>query len=189
LAIPAVLLAALLLLLLRPKLEELEQELLHPMHYFELVEPICEKHGLEAALLMGLVFTESSFDPQAVSSAGALGLTQIMPETFDWLQGKTRESLPLDALFEPEISLRYGALLLRYLLDEFALPETALAAYHAGRGRVNQWLRDPSISPDGRTLKHIPSNDTRHYVNKVMKAYAKYDEIIQEYNYELSITH
>jgi len=150
------------------------------MHYFELVDATAREHGLDSALLMGLVFTESSFDPQAVSSVGARGLTQIMPETFEWLQGKTGESLPLDALFEPEISLRYGALLLRYLLDEFALPETALAAYHAGRGRVNQWLRDPEISPDGHTLAHIPSNDTRHYVNKVMRAYAKYEEILLE---------
>jgi len=45
---------------------------------------------------------------------------------------------------------------------------------------VNQWLRDPAISPDGRTLEHIPSNDTRHYVNKVMRAYGKYEEIINE---------
>jgi soluble lytic murein transglycosylase len=152
------------------------------MHYFELVEPICEDHGLDSALLMALVFTESSFDPQAISSVGARGLTQIMPETFEWLQGKTGESQPLDSLFEPEISLRYGALLLRLLLDEFGLPETALAAYHAGRGRVNQWLRDPAISPDGLTLTSIPSSDTRHYVSKVMKANMKYDEYINHSN-------
>ena len=179
-AVPAVLLAALFLLLLRPKIEEIEQELFYPIRYFELIDSTAQEHGLDTALLMGLVFTESSFDPQAVSSVGARGLTQIMPETFEWLQSKTGESLSLEALFEPEISLRYGALLLRYLLDEFAQPETALAAYHAGRGRVNQWLRDPAISPDGRTLTHIPSNDTRHYVNKVMKAYTKYEEIIRD---------
>jgi len=171
-----------LVLLLRPKLEEIEQELFYPMHYFDLIDGTAQEHGLDTALLMGLVFTESSFDPQAVSSVGAQGLTQIMPETFEWLQSKTGESLSLDALFEPEISLRYGAQLLRILLDEFALPETALAAYHAGRGRVNQWLRDPEISPDGSTLvlARLPSNDTRHYVNKVMRAYAKYEEIIRE---------
>ena len=131
------------------------------------------------ALLRGLILTESSFDPRAVSSVGARGLTQIMPETFEWLQSKTGDALPLDALFEPETSVRYGALLLQLLLDEFEAPETALAAYHAGRGRVNQWLRDPAISPDGRTLAKIPAPDTRHYVDKVMKAYAKYDEFIQ----------
>ncbi|MDR2686203.1 MAG: lytic transglycosylase domain-containing protein [Oscillospiraceae bacterium] len=171
----ALLVGALLALLFRPKVE---RELFYPMEYFELVERACGERGLEPALLMGLALTESSFDPRAVSPAGARGLTQIMPETFEWLQGKTGEALPLDALFEPEVSLRYGALLLRLLLDEFILPETALAAYHAGRGRVNQWLRDPAVSPDGRALARIPAPDTRHYVGKVMKAYNKYNEIL-----------
>jgi len=177
LAIPALLLAALLLLLLRPKLE---RALLYPMDYFKLIDGMSRSCGIDTALLMGLVLTESSFDPRAVSSVGARGLTQIMPETFDWLLGKTGEALPLEALFEPEISLRYGALLLRFHLDEFGAPETALAAYHAGRGRVNEWLRDPSLSPDGHALAHIPAPDTRHYVAKVMKAYEKYGEFIRD---------
>jgi len=128
---------------------------------------------------------DALFEPEISLHYGAL-LLQILleefevPETFDWLLWKTGEELPFDALFEPEISLRYGALLLRILLDEFELTPTAVAAYHAGRGRVNQWLRDPDVSPDGRVLAHIPSNDTRHYVNKVMRAYARYEEIILE---------
>ena len=172
------LLAALLVFLLWPRIEEPLQELFYPVEYRTLIEGACEAQGLEPALLMALAFTESSFDPLAVSSVGARGLTQIMPETFDWLLLKTREKLFFDNLFEPEVSLRYGALLLRLLLDEFGAPETALAAYHAGRGRVNQWLRDPAVSPDGYRLEHIPTNDTRHYVNKVMRAYGKYEEIL-----------
>jgi len=177
LAIPALLMAALLLLLYRPALEH---RLFYPWDHYELISRTAETQGVDTALLLGLIHTESSFHADAVSSVGARGLTQIMPETFEWLQGKTGESLPLSALFEPENSVRYGALLLRLLLDEFGAPETAMAAYHAGRGRVNEWLRDPAISPDGRTLAHIPSSDTRHYVNKVMKAYAKYDEILRD---------
>jgi len=175
LALPAILLAA-LLLLLRPGLDRV----LYPMDYYGLIDSAASENQTDTALLMALVFTESSFDPRAVSPVGARGLTQIMPETFAWLQGKTGEKLELDALFEPEISLRYGALLLRLHLDEFGYTETALAAYHAGRGRVNQWLRDPEISPDGRTLANIPSNDTRHYINKVIKAYAKYNGLINK---------
>jgi len=171
------LLAALLLLLYRL---EIEQRVFYPWDYDELISQTAQDYDVSNALLRGLVLTESSFNPRAVSSVGARGLTQIMPETFEWLQGKTGEDLPLDALFEPEVNLRYGALLLRTLLDEFGETETALAAYHAGRGRVNQWLRDPGISLDGYRLDHIPSNDTRHYVNKVMKAYGKYEEFIRE---------
>jgi len=157
------LLAALLLLLCRL---EIEQRIFYPWDYDELIRGTAQVQGVSDALLRGLILTESSFDPQAVSPVGARGLTQIMPETFEWLLSKTGETLPLEALFEPEVSVRYGALLLRTLLDEFGETETALAAYHAGRGRVNGWLRDPEISPDGRTLAHIPANDTGHYVTK-----------------------
>jgi len=170
------LLAALLLLVYRPALEH---RLFYPWDHFELIDQTAGAYGVETALLLGLIRTESSFRPEAVSPVGARGLTQIMPETFEWLQGKTGEALPLAALFEPETSVRYGALLLRTLLDEFGDTGTALAAYHAGRGRVNGWLRDPSLSPDGRALPQIPAPDTRHYVNKVMKAYGKYDEYIR----------
>ena len=56
------------------------------------------------------------------------------------------------------------------LLDEFKAEETAVAAYHAGRGRVNSWLKDKNISPDGVNLRDIPIPETAHYVRKVMRA-------------------
>ena len=120
--------------------------------------------------MLAVIKTESSFDPEAESSAGALGLTQITPETFHWLQTKTGEALSDNALCDPETSIRYGALFLGLLLDEFKAEETAVAAYHAGRGRVNSWLKDKNISPDGVNLRDIPIPETAHYVRKVMRA-------------------
>ena len=55
--------------------------------------------------------------------------------------------------------------------------ETAVAAYHAGRGRVNGWLADESISPDGKTLGDIPIPETAHYVRKVMRAVNIYEKL------------
>lgn len=149
-------------------------ERLYPKEYANLVEQYAAQYELPPALIYAVIRTESHFDPQALSSVGARGLTQIMPETFDWLMSKTGEQLPHDALYEPEYSIRYGALLLHMLLDEFGQTETALAAYHAGRGQVNRWLKDPDISADGKRLAQIPFPDTRHYVSKVMDAYEKY---------------
>jgi len=150
---------------------------LYPYKYAEEIHAAALNHEVDPLLLMALVRTESSFDPMALSPAGARGLTQIMPETFRWLQGKTGERLPLDALFEPEVSIQYGALLLHLLLEEFAEVETALAAYHAGRGQANRWLRDPAVSRDGVTIGLIPVPATRHYVHKVTQAYGKYTKI------------
>ena len=149
----------------------------YPRQYVDLVEDNAEEFEIDTALLYALIKTESGFDKNAVSSVGAKGLTQITPDTFSWLQTKTGEEYEEDKLFEPEISVYYGAYFLDMLLEEFNNTETALAAYHAGRGKVNEWLADPRISPDGETLENIPYEDTEKYVERVMKNTEKYKEI------------
>ena len=81
------------------------------------------------------------------------------------------------SLFDPETSIKYGTYFISLLLDEFGETNTALAAYHAGRGRINEWLENPEISPDGKTLSDIPVPETAHYVKKVNKAYNVYNKI------------
>ncbi len=149
----------------------------YPRQYMELVEENAEAFEIDESLLYALIKTESGFDKNAVSSVGAKGLTQITPDTFKWLQTKTGEFHEEDALFDPEVSVYYGAYFLDMLLDEFENTETALAAYHAGRGKVNEWLADPRISPDGVVLENIPYEDTAGYVKRVIKNTEKYKKI------------
>ncbi len=153
----------------------------YPRQYTELIETTAEDFGLDKPLLYAVIKTESGFDSNAVSSVGAKGLTQITPETFQWLQTKTGESRAEDDLFDPEISVYYGAYFLDILIEEFGNTETALAAYHAGRSKVNEWLSDPRYSSDGETLDRIPYDDTSAYVKKVMKNCEKYRSI---YNFK-----
>ena len=63
------------------------------------------------------------------------------------------------------------------LLEEFENTETAIAAYHAGRGQVNEWLADSEYSSDGETLDYIPFKDTEKYVKKVVRNTDKYEKI------------
>ena len=146
----------------------------YPLKYSELVEKYSAEYNLDEAFVYAVIETESGFNKDAVSEVGARGLMQIMPDTFKWLKSKTGEKLPDDALFEPEVSIRYGCFLLRYLLDEFENEKTALAAYHAGVGRVKKWLRDPEYSDDGKTVARIPYETTKNYTEKVMKTYHRY---------------
>lgn len=152
-------------------------KLSYPHKYEEFVEKYSDEFGLDSALLYAVIRTESSFDPSAVSSADAVGLTQITPETFEWLRMKLGETQGELSLLDPETSVKYGAFFLSYLLDEFGETPVALAAYHAGRGRVNSWLKDPEISPDGKTLTKIPISETAHYVKKVTKAHNIYSNL------------
>lgn len=150
---------------------------LYPKEYSDSVEKYAQEYGVDEALLYALIECESGFDKNAVSSVGAKGLTQITPETFKWLQTKTGESYDEEALFEPEISIKYGAFFLGLLLDEFEDTKTALAAYHAGRGQVNKWLVNPEYSADSKKLDNIPFEDTSAYAEKVMKVKYLYVKI------------
>lgn len=147
----------------------------HPIKYESFVERYSKEYGVDEFFVYAVIKTESGFRPDAVSSVGASGLMQIMEQTFDWLKYKQGdEQAVYSDMFDPETNIRYGCFLLGYLVNEFGNEETAAAAYHAGRGVVNEWLCDKSLSSDGVHLDEIPISDTAHYVNKIKKAKAVY---------------
>ena len=155
----------------------LAMRLFYPIKYELFVEKYSAEYEVDPNLIYAIIRTESSFKPDAVSSANAVGLTQITAETFEWLKSKLGEEGKNISLSDPETSIKYGAFFISYLLDEFSDTDTAVAAYHAGRGRVNEWLSNPVISPDGKTLSDIPIPETAHYVKKVNKAFNVYNKM------------
>ncbi len=155
-------------------------EFVYPKSYSEYVEKYAEEYDIDEILLYALIRTESGFDPKAESEVGARGLTQITEETFDWLLTKTGEDYTFDDLFEPEVSIKYGAYFLSILQDEYAITKTVVAAYHAGMGSVSSWLENGNYSDDGVNLQQIPIEDTAHYVNKVLTAIENYKKIYPE---------
>ena len=127
-------------------------------------------------LVLAVIRTESDFYPDAVSPVGAMGLMQLMPETFAFLrEEKLPADLPDSAVFDPEVNIRYGTFYLAYLHGRFGDWPTALAAYNAGEGRVTDWLEDPDLSENG-VLKSIPFEETEQYVEKTLSYYEFYCE-------------
>ena len=140
-----------------------------PLKYGELIDQYAQQYGVDRSLIAAVIFTESGFRSDAVSSQQAKGLMQITDDTFWWLQSKddTQEELATELLFQPEINIQYGTLNLQLLLREFEDKRTALAAYNAGRSRVQGWLKDSRYSHDGKVLSAIPYPETANYVEKV----------------------
>ncbi len=150
---------------------------LYPVKFESTVEKYSEKYNVDKTLILAVIKTESSFDPFAVSDVGAMGLMQIMPDTHEWLSGKLGQDEDVSVLFEEDAGIEYGTYLLRILIDEFHNIETAIAAYHAGIGRVSEWLKNEEYSSDGVTLDTIPFKDTAHYVYKIKRAVQIYENL------------
>lgn len=144
--------------------------------YHEYVEAASEEFGVPESVIYAVIYCESNFEADAVSSAGAKGLMQMMPATFQELQGYLKETHSQDALLEPEISIRYGTYYLSRMYKRFENWETAFAAYNAGPTIVSKWLKDTKYSSDGKTLSYIPYSETSHYVKKVSGMVEKYNE-------------
>lgn len=153
----------------------------YPRKYENLVRENCARFGVEESLVYAVIRTESGFDPQAKSSVGAMGLMQIMPDTFMWLQsklpyGEGGDKLDDAELYDPEVNIRYGVYFLSMLSDEFGSDTLTAAAYHAGSGKVRQWLSSGLIERDCR-YGDIPSGVTGYYVRKVEKAREMYSKL------------
>ncbi len=147
--------------------------------YSELVEKYSEEFGIDKAFVFAVIKTESNFDPSAVSDAGAIGLMQIIEDSFDWVSSKLGEDeLTYEDMFTPEYSIMYGCYMLAFLYDRYGSYELAAAAYHSGIGEVDSWIEDGIVSLDNPDIADFEGSNTRHYVRKIMKAYDKYTEIL-----------
>lgn len=151
----------------------------YPIEYEDIVIQETAKYEIEPSLVYAVIRSESSFRPKAKSKAGAMGLMQLTPETFQWLQSKVKPEEPLDdsALNDPEINIRYGVYLLYLLRRQYDDDTVVLCAYNAGMGNVNRWLSNTQTSSDGETLTSIPIEETRNYVDRVLKSKEMYEKL------------
>ena len=92
-----------------------------PRKYTTWVEQYAEENQLPLDLVYAIVYCESRFDPNAVSSVGARGLMQLMEPTFDWVKDRLEgeEKAVYDDMFDPQTNLKYGCRLLGLLLQEY----------------------------------------------------------------------
>lgn len=156
------------------------QKKIYKREYADLVNSYATDYSLEPDFLYAVIKTESNFNPDATSNVGAMGLMQIMPDTFDWVSSKLKSddktiaNLTYNDMYNPEHNIRFGGYLYSALFLEFGDMKTAIAAYHAGRGNVNKWLKTPAYSSDGKSLDTTPISDTNHYIDKVLKSYNYY---------------
>jgi soluble lytic murein transglycosylase-like protein len=123
-----------------------------PGNYTEIINSACNRHGVDPALVHAIVKVESDFNPYALSSKGAMGLMQLMPQT--------AMDMNVRNTYNPHENIDGGVKYLRYLIDRYeGNLALALAAYNAGETSVKKWGTIP------------PFPETQNYVQKILRLY------------------
>jgi soluble lytic murein transglycosylase len=145
---------------------------LYPLAYSHIIEKNAKEQKIENFLLYALIREESAFDPSIVSSAGAIGLSQLMPETAvdlaAWMRMDTYD------LYDPETNIALGAYYIARLSRRLkSLPKT-LIAYNAGLGRLRKWEKEYRGFTDDFFVALLPYKETRGYVKKIIASTVVY---------------
>jgi soluble lytic murein transglycosylase len=159
---------------------------LYPKAYESVVETESKKRKVDPYLVWSIMKAETQYKHDAISPVGAIGLMQFMPYTSQKVATMLDEEHKIENIFNPEISVKFGATYLRKLSDELGgqFPLVA-AAYNGGPHRVKLWLRNFK-EKDGSNMdydvfvEHIPFNETRTYVKRVMSFILTYQKLYDD---------
>jgi soluble lytic murein transglycosylase len=162
-------------LLLRPLFTTAVRDLGLPLRHEAAIRKQAHDKGLDPTLIAGVIYAESKFS-DSTSSAGALGLMQLLPSTAHFIADRSGgTAFTTEDLSTPDINIAYGSWYLRYLLDRYDGDEVlALAAYNGGMGNVDRWVAEAGARGERLEVADIPFPETRAYVERVLDARRDY---------------
>jgi len=151
-----------------------------PLKYQDTIKKYCQMYNEDPFLVAGIIMQESGFNPQAISPVGAMGIMQIMPATGRSIaSGVDHPNFTPNDLYNPEIAIQFGTWHIHVLKEKYGGNEAAaLAAYNAGTGNADKWLR-------AGLLNNIPGGQTNRYVRNVQDYTQVYHKLYQN---ELQLT-
>ena len=156
-------------------------KLRYPLAYQKEITQFANKHQLLPQWIMSIITQESAWQTDAISSADARGLMQLIDATAKRLSKKlgiTYWGKP--QLHDANFNLRLGIYYQRQLFDQFNNhPLLALASYNAGEGKANDWLQNFPTAPD-IWAETIPYSETRDYISKILTNITIYDWLINQ---------
>ena len=148
--------------------------------YSEYVEKYSKEYNVDKYLIYATLKAESNFNKNAQSKKGAKGLMQLLDSTGQEIASSMNMSIDNDDLFDANINIMLGTKYLSKLLQKYNNIELALAAYNAGSGNVDNWIKQNTIKEDGSDVENIPFKETNYYVRKILKDYRIYKQLYEQ---------
>ena len=183
LIIISIVFAILILLFGILKLQNYILKKIYKIEYSEYVYKYSEENDIDPLLTFSIIKAESNFKRNIKSSSGAIGLMQLMEATAIEEANEINERiLVTESLYNPEMNIKIGTKYFAKLAKRYENVLIALAAYNAGIGNVDSWIKDGIIKADGSDIENIPFKETNNYVREIVRNYRIYKELYEDYN-------
>ncbi|AKG22384.1 transglycosylase SLT domain-containing protein [Calothrix sp. 336/3] len=173
----------------RAEYDKLNKQLIYwqaryPFPYLKEIKKWSGERQLNPLLVTALIRQESRFEKEIISSAGATGLMQVMPDTAKWIAPQIKADYKNLDLKKPQDNIMLGTWYLDHTHEQYGNNSLlAIASYNAGPGNVSKWLKSlPKDDPDD-FVEAIPFDETKNYVRQVLGNYWNY---LRLYNPEIS---
>ena len=164
---------------------------LYPRPHWPFVENLSFFTDFDINLLYGIMRVESAYDASKISSAGACGLMQIMPETakslstslselerssFNLVKKGKKSDLNCETLEDPLLNIRLSTIFLNQLQRKYEMFNVIAASYNAGETVVKKWMKKLSKTR-GNLYHHVRYAETKRYIQKVLLAWVQYRSV------------
>jgi len=171
---------------------------IYPIDYQDEIRSASTQSQLDPFLVSAIIRVESNFKSDKISSKGAIGLMQIMPDTAEWIIERSSSSEYLeDEMTIPEVNIQIGSWYINSLQKQFEQRIAKMdsnqdritlvaAAYNAGPGNVTRWLEEGVWDGTYSELAFVPFGETRHFVQRILYYYKKHERYYSDvwYNRE-----
>lgn len=167
---------------IKPDRKDCRWRLVYPVHFYKEIRENAENFNNNPALMLSIIREESYFNPDSISSAGAMGLMQLMPVTAREVGRDFGINLISDKfLLQPDINIKIGNIYYSRLKKSlFNKDILSVIAYNGGPGAVSRWGKNINFTDIDDFVEQIPYPETKNYLKKVYKSYWNYVRIYSE---------
>lgn len=175
-----IILIVLMIFLITYSLKDIILKKIYVIKYSEYVEKYSSEYDVDEYLVYAIIKAESNFNEKAESAKGAKGLMQLMYTTAEEIAKNLDVEITEDSVLDPEINIMLGTNYIAKLIQKYDSIALALAAYNAGSGKVDSWIKENTLKEDGSNIENVPYKETNNYIRKILNDYEIYQKLYEE---------